>query len=622
MRAKEAAMGLYDDLTWDKLNPDEKTLAERVRDGKDCDFRKGKTFDAKDPKSWDGQLEIRGRVIAALATGELKDQGGKETIRPTRNGVVLYGARIPGGFDLSGARIPCPFVISQCLINNIIDIAHAYLGLINFSGSRIEGLKETDEKGNVIITAIHGNGLHVNGTLSLQNVFAHGKIKLLGANVAGDLNCQNGIFQNLGDAAFDIDGLKAVGDVLFDNVEALGEVRLISAHIGGNLDCISGIFENPKGAAFSADRVKTSGDASLDNVKVTGEASLIGADIGGSLDCGGGTFENLKGVAFNVDGFKTGGDVHLDNVKIMGEMRFIGANIGGDLDCTGGTFVNPEGDTFLARNAVIKDSFFWSQLKSPPQGIVGFNHMRVGVLADDPRSWPEKGKLWLSGFEYGAIASDSPTDSKSRLEWLERMPSDRYTPQPYRQLSKILRQMGHETDARAISIARMDAYRNRKKGELGWGLRAWYLFIKWTAEYGYEPWRALYFAGAIVVLFAMVAHDAYHRGVMHPVKERVYLDACYANPLPDKCSSWISAERRWAAPIRLPKDYPEFNSLVYAIDVFFPFVDLHQEDYWEPNATQWGGFFRLWMWFAIGAGWILSTIGIAAFTGIVKGKED
>lgn len=29
--------------------------------------------------------------------------------------------------------------------------------------------------------------------------------------------------------------------------------------------------------------------------------------------------------------------------------------------------------------------------------------------------------------------------------------------------------------------------------------------------------------------------------------------------------------------------HPLEHPLIYSIDVFIPFVDLHQEDYWEPN---------------------------------------
>ena len=151
----------------------------------------------------------------------------------------------------------------------------------------------------------------------------------------------------------------------------------------------------------------------------------------------------------------------------------------------------------------------------------------------------------------------------------------------------------------------------------------WLWFIKWTAAYGYEPWRALIIAFWIVWFGWVIASDAFHYGAMHPVKERVYLDKCYVAYTSAACSTWYTAERRWASPIPLPKDYPEFNSVAYILDVFFPFVDLHQEVYWEPSGThEWGWFYRLWLWFTIAAGWILSTIGIAAFTGIVKDKDD
>jgi hypothetical protein len=88
---------------------------------------------------------------------------------------------------------------------------------------------------------------------------------------------------------------------------------------------------------------------------------------------------------------------------------------------------------------------------------------------------------------------------------------------------------------------------------------------------------------------------------MHVAKERVYMDESYV------------------ASHTLPVEYPEFNALVFSIDTLIPFVDLHQETYWEPASDGWvGGGFRFYLWLHIIAGWVFTTVAVAGFTGLIK----
>ena len=78
------------------------------------------------------------------------------------------------------------------------------------------------------------------------------------------------------------------------------------------------------------------------------------------------------------------------------------------------------------------------------------------------------------------------------------------------------------------------------------------------------------------------------------------------------------------------KDFPEFHAAVYALDTFVPFVNLHQETYWIPDAERgpsinafgwevsWGAVARAYLWFHILAGWIITALFAASLTGLVK----
>jgi hypothetical protein len=73
------------------------------------------------------------------------------------------------------------------------------------------------------------------------------------------------------------------------------------------------------------------------------------------------------------------------------------------------------------------------------------------------------------------------------------------------------------------------------------------------------------------------------------------------------------------------------NPLLYSLDVFLPFVNLHQEHYWWPDEAASGRgnlaglsllvdgrMLRCYLWLQIIAGWLLSAIFIAGVTGLMR----
>ena len=78
--------------------------------------------------------------------------------------------------------------------------------------------------------------------------------------------------------------------------------------------------------------------------------------------------------------------------------------------------------------------------------------------------------------------------------------------------------------------------------------------------------------------------------------------------------------------------YEDLYPLLYSLDVFLPFVNLHQEHYWWPDGratgevTMLGGrvpvrgsLLRSYLWLQIIAGWILSAIFVTGVTGLIRG---
>lgn len=486
-------------------------------------------------------------------------------------GIWILGALIAGKLDLFACSVSRPLALIGCRFDTSPDLMQATLHTVVWQGCRLPGLQ--------------ADSLTVQGNLFLKASVITGETRLTGADIRGQLNCQKAIFTKKGGTAFSADGLK----------------------VGG------GVF--------------------LTGVKVTGQTRLVGADIQGQLDCEGATFTNMhkdkngEGPrTFTAAHLKVGDSVFLTGVMITGETRLSGAEIGGQLACQGAVFTNEGGDAFNAEGLKVANTLFWQELKSCPVGWVDFSFAQVGVLADDKLGWPE-GKTWLDGFEYKRFSVN--TTAETRIAWLRRMP-DRgedgapvFLPQPYEQVIKVFKESGHEHEARKVAIAKQDAYAAHLKRVQTHGKRNTLLrrvlmqLFKITAGYGYKPWRALLWASWFILVMGWgVFGGAAYSGHMRPAKERVYMSACFTDVNAEGCKAWeagpLIGESRYT--MALPPDYPAFSALSYSLDVFVPIVDLHQESYWLPNEGQ----YRIYMWLHIVAGWVLTTIAVTGFAGVLK----
>jgi hypothetical protein len=98
--------------------------------------------------------------------------------------------------------------------------------------------------------ALRAGGANIGRAVMLgDNFLGEGEVRLLGARVGGNLNCDDGSFKNrCGDrVAFNAEGAKIGRGVLLRNkFHADGEVRLRGAEIGEDLDCQGAILKNAK----------------------------------------------------------------------------------------------------------------------------------------------------------------------------------------------------------------------------------------------------------------------------------------------------------------------------------------------------------------------------------------
>ena len=212
---------------------------------------------------------------------------------------------------------------------------------------------EKDAKGNPG-AAFFADGLEASDVF-MRRVETFGQVRLLGAKLGGVLDCEGGKFRAEKDAngnpgaAIAADGLEAQG-VFLSGAEVSGEVRLLGAELGGDLGCEGGKFRAQKdakgepGAALHADQLKTAGSVFLCRTDVSGSVRLGGAKLGGDLDCGGSKFRAEKdakgnpGAAILADGLEALRHVFLHFTEVSGELRLRNAKLGGVLACDGGKF--------------------------------------------------------------------------------------------------------------------------------------------------------------------------------------------------------------------------------------------------------------------------------------------
>ena len=534
------------------LNPAEKKFAACLANGEPCSFLKDLNAPVV-PEEGTPENTIRSEVVRFFA------YGGKGEHLVRGESINLWGAWISGDLGLMYANIPYVLVLTHCHFADSVVMPYAECAALNLSGS-------------YLVKGLVANGLTTKGDVNLCAGFsADDEVRLLGANIGGNLSCAGGRFHNLKGCALNADGLTTKGGVnLRDGFSADGEVRLLGANIGEDLNCTDGRFHSPNGHALAADEMTTGGSVHLHaGFSADGEVSLFGASIGGNLGCAGGKFHNPDGCALTADGLATKSSVYLrKGFAAKGEVWLLGASVGRDLDCTGGKFINPKGRALTAQSAKIDGVLIWQKIKEG-KGLVYLAYAKAGFLADDLDSW-KPFKVVLDGFTYDRFFR--PANAQSRIDWLGNRPANMsFSPLPYEQAAKVLFGMGHAGDARKILLEKEREVTKRKK----W----WQRPLRWLwdefAGYGYRLWRTVAWSlAAVVVGWGVFSHASDIGGIV-PHQPAILASDEYQQARQGGFAEMESVREKFS-------EYPEFNPLVFSADVFIPLFALHQEPFWYP----------------------------------------
>jgi hypothetical protein len=382
--------------------------------------------------------------------------------------------------------------------------------------------------------------------------------------------------------------------------------------------------------------------------KAVGEVRLLGVQIGGDLCCRKGRFDVKQGRALLADRAVVNGNVYLnDGFEATGNVRFLGAQIGGTLDCRGGQFSAGQGNALSTENSIVKGAWFFDGPTRPAR--VSAMHMQVAVLADSLESWAEGSAL--DGLRYGALGGRAPTRAKDRLAWLRRQKAEYcgedFRPQPWHQLQRVLRDMGHAEEARQIAIAYEEQM--RKAGRVGesppgtWPPVARAKRVVAWIGHGYRPmqlmlWMLLVWGGSAGLFWqlALPPHNAFG-----PTDPLVFQNPRYAQCVPGSpaaaaaTASGVPEAGNWYLCDSLPADYSTFSPLAYSLDIMLPLVDLGQEKAWGPRVTTpKAGLWAEWkqvgaahvvrwlVWFETLFGWISGLLLVSIVSGLARRTED
>lgn len=528
------------------------------------------------PEAAAGGVTVRAELIRVLVTG------GPDVPRIHEKGIRVVGALLTGTLDLEGCRIARSLCLIDCRLDGPLILRGAVVDAISLDGSTVPGL--------------FAERLDARDDLTLRGAVFTGPVRLPGCRIGGSLVADAAAFDGAGGPALDASGLEARGSVVLRGARAVGAVALGNATLSGDL-----------------------------------EAAGLAIDHAG-------------GLALDGHGLTVAGNVVLRGASVRGETMLDGTTIGGDLDLSGGRFHAPDGSAFAFGRSRV-DGAFILRAGAAIEGHLALNGTTVGLLVDDPASWPAAGNLSLNHFRYGALLA-SPVGAGTRLAWLALQDDparigDDFWPQPYETLAEVLAGMGHDEDAREVLFEKEKLARKARRARASSRVLRALLWARdatlgATVGYGRKGHRAFAWLAVLWVSGALLLAAAAERNAVRPnvpviLRSPEWVLCGYPRGTPVTLVSLEARRTGLAAPGQSQlacwretpesRTFPRFDPWMFAGDSMLPALDSGQRSYWAPDTgVPFGAFVKGYIYVTTLAGWALSLLAVAAFSGIVRSR--
>lgn len=428
-------------------------------------------------------LRIRGAdIIGPLRPPSAGRDGGRAAVQ-------FWACNFDSPVDLSGAEfLVLRFV--DCRLPAFIGASIRVSADLDLSGSQLSGVVDYEsELSSVGTGAVHLNNARIGGKLELSSTAqsrfsAAGVVRLEGAHIDGDVSFAGAELDGGGAPA-----LSARSAVVGSNVdlraaagyrfEARGEVGFAAAQVTGDLMCDGARLVNPDGRALHCEDLKvesvflTADSAMALPFEACGRLNFLTAVIGGSF------FLSSARLAPGPDYqglLRTGGPValNLQQARISNALAL--RNIGALDDRSPPTL---------------------DEAPAPVRGWFLLTGTQVDSILDDIETgWPAPGFLDLDGAVYERIRHVGGGDLTAKsIAWLRRQFPDgvpgaaSFRPQPYEQLSRVLRQHGLTREANAIAVEKI-RMRLAARVDGPWA-RIFPNLLMLISQYGYSTSRAV-----------------------------------------------------------------------------------------------------------------------------------
>lgn len=491
--------------------------------------------------------EVRSSVLVELLSGE----------NVHRKGVRLRGAIFKQEVDLGFLEVSFSLYFWEC----------TFLSRVNFDNSKINDLNLTHSEFKDVFTA---DRMEAAGTFWADKAKFEAGLSIYGGHICGNFDLV-GATVSAAEQAIQGTNLKVDGDLFTRSAQdgtpftCLGRLLLQGATIGGDWDCCGGIFRGfgqESTAVINAQRIKVLGNILMRTPDYDAEVATP---------------------------FQAHGKILLE-----------GATVDGNWELAGGI-----SEGVSASAITVSDAFITTAQTS--LGSVNLSNAAFGALSFIPPSNPNDWKV--HGMTYRELYDPESFAGDRMLAFLKESDEGKFFPQPYRQLFKVLRDLGHTKEATTVAIAmrnvEFERFLSGKDDNSPWWrlkvLLMWpFRFLhKHLISYGYSPARAMGWAFGIWA-FATIVYSTIASHILD-----------YMMPI-------VAAVDK--QPHRV------FSAPIFALDKFLPVVDLGQKNAWYPKVAQFG---TLWYtdpgWWLIIlnlfltlSGWVIVTLLLAGATGLMK----
>lgn len=522
--------------------------------------------------------EIRAEFLRSLILTE------RESI--DQKGIQFHGAYVSGSFDFDSCETNLPFWFLDSFFQTKIILSGSRIKHLSLNGSAIVGL--------------NANRAKIEDGVWMRNSFvSNGEINFSSATIKNNFSIENALLNNTDGIALNCDKIKVGGGIFLRNgFKAIGEVKLLWGEIGSSLDCVGGFFKASKnGIALNCHGLKVNGSVFLSRHRATNKFSVF---------------------------------------KANGMVDFLSSSIAVNFTCDFGIFNNPNKVALNCDKMSVGGGFFTRKTKI--SGVLNLTVANLGILSDNRKFWNQiyLKHIILNGCTYTHIDGGSH-NVKDRKQWLTKMP--KFEPQPYKQLAKVLRDMGHISDANEIMIE----YHDKRSKEFKSGLKkSFFWFYRSFSDYGYSPSKVVKWMFWVWLVCSIVYWHAANTGVFAPSNPIVFQNVGYAyNCSPkevgfrDIIYKEENGSKNWYYS-SLKGEYTTFQPFLYSLDVILPVVDLYMEKDWgvyiptssgyfdwlNPSTITFNHIVRLIVWLEILFGWALSLILVAILSGLAKNEKD